>query len=108
MRVKVVAGIADHSGVLCTVACPVPEAVTVQREVFLYGRAKWTELRRAIASHDWACDILPGDADESAKRFEAHLLHFIHLYIPHKTISEEKSAHQWLDDGCRRLIREKR
>ena len=108
MRVKVVAGIADHSGVLCTVTCPVPEAVTVQRTVLLYGRAKWMELRRAIANHDWSSDILPGDADGSAERFEERLLHFMHLYIPHKTISEEKSAHQWLDDACRRLIREKR
>ena len=57
MRVKIVAGIADHSGVLCAVACPVPEAVTVQRVVLLYRRAKWKELRRAIANHNWACDI---------------------------------------------------
>ena len=36
------------------------------------------------------------------------MLHFMHQYIPHKTITDEKSAHQWLDDGCRRLIREQR
>ena len=108
IKTKVVAGIADHSGVLCTVSCPVPSAVLVQREVLLYGRAKWTELRQAISNHDWASEIVRGDADGSAKRFEERLLQFIHKFIPRKVITDEKSAHQWLDETCRKLIREKR
>ena len=70
MQTNVVAAFADHSGVLCTVRCPVPTAVLVQREVLLYGHAKWTELRQAISNHDWASEIVMGDADGSAKRFE--------------------------------------
>ena len=54
------------------------------------------------------CDISLGDVDASAKRFEERLLHFIHLCILHNTIPEDKSAHEWIGDGCRRLIRETR
>ena len=108
IHTKVVAGIADHSGVLCTLRCPVPAAVMVQREVLLYSRAKWTELRQAISNYDWSSDIVHGDADCSAERFQARLLNFIHKFIPRKVISDEKSGHQWLDETCRQLIREKR
>ena len=108
IRTKVVPGIADHSGVLCTMSCPVPVAVAVQREVLLFGRAKWKELRQAIENHDWSSDIVEGDADGSAVRFEERLLYFIHRFIPRKLISDEKSSHRWLDDNCRKLIREKR
>ena len=108
IHTKVVAGIADHSGVLCTLRCPVPAAVMVQREVLLYSRAKWTELRQAISNYDWSSDIVHGDADCSAERFQARLINFIHKFIPRKVISDEKSGHQWLDETCRQLIREKR
>ena len=74
IQTKVVAGIADHCGVLCIVRCPVLTAVLVQRRVLLYGRAKLTELRHAISNHDWSSDIVRGDADGSAKRFEERLL----------------------------------
>ena len=93
IQTKVVAGIADHSSVLCTVRCPVPMAVLVQREVLLYGRAKGTELRQAISNHDWSSDIVHGDADGIAKRFEEKLLMFVCNFIPRKFISDEKSAH---------------
>ena len=78
------------SCVLCIVRCPVLTAVLVQREVLLYGRATWTKLRQAISNHDWSSDIVHGDADESAKRFEERLPQFVHKFIPRKVISDEK------------------
>ena len=108
VKTKVVVGISDHHGVLSSVACPIPEVTRVEREVFLYGKARWTDLRRAIVNLDWASVIRPDDADGSAQRFEETMLDFMYKWIPWKTIVDEKSGHEWLDDDCRRLVREKR
>ena len=48
-----------------------------------------------------------GDADKSAKRFEERLLQFLHKFISRKVMSDENSAHQWLDETCRQLIWER-
>ena len=48
------------------------------------------------------------DADGSALRFERRLWEFMCRFIPRKRIADDKTQHQWVDEGCRRLIREKR
>jgi len=108
VKTKVVPGIADHSGVFCTLRFPVPEASVVHRKVFLYSKANWSKLRRAIRDTDWCKILVPGDADGSAERFEEHLLRIIQEHIPSKIIADDKASHAWLDDDCRRLIRRKR
>ena len=108
VKTKVVAGIADHKGIWGSLRFPIPEAVVVERRVFLYSKAQWTDLKSALVATDWSALIVAGDADASASRFEEHLLDLIFRFIPSKIINDIKSSHEWLDDVCRRLIRRKR
>jgi hypothetical protein len=101
-------GIADHSGVLASLDLPVPEATVIERRVFEYGKAKWKDLKLDLLGFDWDSVMSVGDADGSAGRFERKFMEFIEQFIPSKTFFETKSSHEWLDDGCRRLISAKR
>ena len=108
VKAKTVPGIADHKGILGTLSFPLPEIVTVQREVFMYSKANWGGLQRAIDATDWRRYILSGDADSSAANFERELTRLIHKFVPSRIFSDEKRDHAWLDERCKELVAAKR
>ena len=107
-KVKIVPAIADHCGLFASFSFPVPEATTVQRQVFLYARADWSTLQKVLRDTDWLAILCANDVDGSVERFHRVLWALICDHIPSEVISETKTSHEWLDDNCRRLIRLKR
>ena len=65
----VLQGIADHVVVLVKANFQLPAATTLERHVFLHNKARWGDLRRAIADIDWDAFIVANDADGSTERF---------------------------------------
>ena len=108
VNAKAVLGIADHKGVLGKLSFPLPDISVIEREVFLYSKAKWSSLRRAICNTDWHQFISPVDADASATNFERELMRLIRKLIPSRVFHNEKKDHAWLDDRCRALVAAKR
>ena len=108
VQTQVLSGIADHCGILGSLAFPLPEAFIIERRVFQYSKARWKDLQNAIRVIDWTEVIKEDDADGSAKRFEERLFGLICDHIPNVVIKDIKSNHEWLDDECRKLIRLKR
>ena len=108
VKCRVISGISDHEAVLSTFEFPLPEVAAHEREVFLFNKARWGEMREELCKTDWSTIILEGDADGSSERFTEFLLDVCGRYIPRKRIHDRAESHPWLDDNCRRLIWRKR
>ena len=63
----------DHRGVLTTVTVPTPLETTVRRTVWLYKKASWKNLKKALAQTHWE-ELLKGDAHQATAQFTEHFL----------------------------------
>ena len=108
VRTEVVPGIADHEGVLVSLRFQMPEITVVEREVFLYGKARWNALRQAVSDTDWDSILVRDDPEGSTARFTDRLSDLVREQIPSKTLRDEKSTHPWLTEHCKALIARKR
>ncbi len=108
VRTEVVPGIADHEGVLVSLRFQMPEITVVEREVFLYGKARWNALRQAVSDTDWDSILVRDDPEGSTARFTDRISDLVREHIPSKTLRDEKSTHPWLTEHCKALIARKR
>ena len=108
VRTGIVPGIADHEGVLVSLRFQMPEISVVEREVFLYAKANWTELRQAVRDTDWKTVLDLEDPEGSAERFTTRIMDLVRAHVPSKILSDEKSTHPWLTEHCKGLIARKR
>ncbi len=95
--------IADHKLVLAELEFKVPEAATVTRKVWEYGKADWDRMRDMLTECDWgmmAC-MTPSDA---AENFNKTVLDVAQECIPQKELRERKSTHPWLTMEVERLV----
>ena len=91
--------IADHNGVLSQIDVPVITETTVQREVWDFKKANWTELQSFLGSEDWS---FLGDlvVDEAASRFVSTILEFCRRCIPTRVCVEKRKSHPWMTKRC--------
>ena len=99
--------IADHRVVLFDLAVATPTFAPVERFVWAFPRAKWSSLRAALASTDWAPIIDGPSVDSAVASFTDHLFHIAQAHIPYRKCSMRKSTHPWLNDRCAAAVARK-
>ena len=98
-NISVLPKIADHNLVRATFNIGVPACEIVHREVFLYAKAPWEDVRKDIASFDWdPMDAM--DVDEAERYFHHNVYNILVKHIPRRRIAERKSKHPWINARC--------
>ena len=98
----------DHSLVLATVALGVPREYVEQRERWVYSKANWKGLRRALADTNWNFVEEAEDTDQAQATLTAQILSTARKYIPVSTEPLKKSTHPWMNTRCLELVASKR
>ena len=65
-----------------------------------FSRAKWSELRSALAATDWTAIIDTPDVDGAVTKITEHLLTTVKAFIRYRKCAIRKMAHPWLTDKC--------
>ena len=99
--------VANHRVVLFDFAVATPTFAPVERFVWAFPRAKWSSLRVALASTDWAPIIDGPSVDSAVASFTDHLFHIAQAHIPYRKCSMRKSTHPWLNDRCAAAVARK-
>ena len=119
LKVQVIPGVSDHHGVFGALNLTIPECTETERECFNYKKANWDNMRKEFAAFDWdnifPSEVWSGDfqlvtpviVDQAIDQFEAHLLRVVKRHVPHQKVRIQKQSHPWLDEECRRAIRDK-
>ncbi len=97
----------DHCCVICDIDISIPVSSPSARECFDFGKAKWNDLRRALKEHEWSPMFSENNPDKSASDLTEFLLATAKRFIPTKTVRVKPYKHPWIDESCRRLLREK-
>ena len=99
--------IADHSIVEVCMPLPVPEVLTIEREVWQFRTADWERSVALLQEEDWS-DIASRSPDDGAARLSNTLLQHASSCIRRKKITEKKSTHPWLNDAVLQAVSDKR
>ena len=105
---KVLPKLEDHALVLATVALGVPTEYTEQRERWVYTKANWKGLKKALKSTDWSFLDRCADTNAAQDQLTAYILQTARRYIPVETNTLKKSTHPWMNDRCLALVAAKR
>ena len=84
-----------------------PATPAVARTGFDFGEAKWKEFKFFLRNHDWST-LMPDDVLDKAA-FDFTELLFLHAkrFSPVKVVKGKPYKHAWIDETCRRLLKEK-
>ncbi len=97
----------DHRCVISDIDISIPALVPSTRQCFDFGKAKWNDLKRVLGDHDWTPMFSENNPDKAALEFSEFLLSTAKRFIPLKVVRDKPYKHPWIDDTCRRLLREK-
>ena len=100
---SVIPGIAIHKGVLVTVNLSIPKSHVVQRTVWVYKKADWTGLNKALGKLNFDISSF-ANIDAAIESFVSLVLAEAKRYIPTRILREFKGTHPWLNDECRSAI----
>ncbi len=109
IRCHVVPGIHedDHDGVLTTVKLSIPSSEPVRRQVYVFNKADWSELKRLLLNKNWK-ETLALEPDAAAATMVDTILAFVRQCIPTKYITDKVWAHPWLNNACKGALQRKR
>ena len=106
VRCRVIQKVAEHNGVLCFYALPVPETEYHERIVWRYAKADWDTLRSKLEAIDW--NILDEySVDVAADLVTRKVLELAEECIPKGRLLEEKTTHPWVNDRIIGLVSQK-
>ena len=108
MIAKVLSKLQDHSLVLATTALGVPKEYEEERERWLYKKADWKGLCRALANTNWSFVEEASSTDLAQEELTAKILATARKYIPVSTEPIKKSTHPWMNERCLKLVAAKR
>ena len=97
----------DHRCVLCQVNISISASHVPSRTIFDFGKAKWTEFKEFLKNFDWSTFMFQADPDRAAFDFTEFLSFHAKRFIPVKVVKGKPYKHPWIDETCRRLLREK-
>ena len=97
----------DHRCVLCYVSISIPATPAVARTTFDFGKANWKEFRLFLSNYDWSLLMPDDDPDKAALDFTEFILLHAKRFIPVKVVKSKPYKHPWIDETCRRLLKEK-
>ncbi|XP_050730057.1 uncharacterized protein LOC127005333 [Eriocheir sinensis] len=93
-------GSSDHNAVLTELGLnPSPEEAR-QRVIWLWQRADWQAMKRALADTDWDA-TLSGDVDHNVSAFSATLLQAQRQHVPHRAYKADPRDQPWFGYRCR-------
>ena len=99
-------GSSDHNAVLCELGLnPACEEGT-QRTIWLWERANWCAIRRALANTDWEA-TLAGGVDQNVTALTTIMLSTQARHIPHRTYLVEPRDQPWFGYRCRQAAESK-
>ena len=99
-------GSSDHHAVLCEIGLNPACEEGSQRTIWLWDKANWQEIRRELASTDWAA-AFTGDVNENVEALTSTLLSAQAQHVPHKTYTAEPRDQPWFGYRCRQAAEEK-
>ena len=106
VRCKVVAKVADHSGLALALPITVPRVEIQCRLVWHFRDADWDGLNNAMLAQDWAW-LSTVSANVGAEQLTSLILDLAEQFIPRRHIYERKSTHPWINDRVLKVVREK-
>ena len=106
VRCKVIAKVADHSGLALALPIPAPRVEIQCRLVWQFREADWDGLNNALSSQDWAW-LRTVSANVGAEQLTSMILALAERFIPRRYLYERKSTHPWINDRVLKTVREK-
>ena len=102
-EVKVGPYIADHKLLMASI--PIPEIISlpVAKKSFDLKKARWKDLEKALANHDWE-GLREGSCEDAAILFMTVLWTYLCSYIPFREVKTKKKSHPWLNKKCETAI----
>ena len=98
---------ADHAVLLASLNLSISQTVAQWRQVWLYTKADWEELKEAdLRDTDWSY-IDKCSASESVARTTNLILSCAERHFPRKKICTKKKSHPWLTEKIVQLVAEK-
>ena len=107
MVATIVPGVSDHNGILVKAHLSAPVVEEIKRHVFAYAKADWTGLCAALSEINWTNMIGNLSVDEATETFAKYVMNLVYRFIPNRKTHTFKSTHPWLNETCRKAIREK-
>ena len=94
---KVLPQVAEHNAVLVKLTLPVPRTVLEKREQWLYDKADWDGLRKALREANWDEEVFSSvcenSVNECVERFTELVLSTARRFIPVKSFSCTRFTH---------------
>ncbi|XP_050691050.1 uncharacterized protein LOC126982782 [Eriocheir sinensis] len=93
-------GSSDHNAVLTELGLNPSREEARQRVIWLWQRADWQAMKRALAGTDWDA-TLRGDVDHNVSAFSATLLQPQRQHVPHRAYKADPRDQPWFGYRCR-------
>ncbi|XP_045130533.1 uncharacterized protein LOC123515742 [Portunus trituberculatus] len=93
-------GSSDHYAVLARVELNATREDAVPRTIWLWGRADWPTMRRALEEINWG-ETLVGDAEEQARALTTKLLILQQQYVPSRVYLSRPDDPAWFGFRCK-------
>ena len=93
-------GSSDHEAILTRITFRRTRDESSTRTLWQWENANWEQLRRCLATANWA-SLLQGDVDQQAVRLTEVLLGAQERWVPHKQHRVRSSDQPWFGPQCR-------
>ena len=93
-------GSSDHTAILTTVNTAMERDEPINRTIWLWHKADWTSLRKALENTDWN-QLLTGNVDDQTVALTNHLITLQEVFVPHKSYKSKPGDQAWFKHNCR-------
>ena len=94
----------DHLCEIADIDICIAVSLPSSRSCFDFGKAQWTDLRKAFRNTDWSIFFSNNSPDDAARELTNFVLSKSNQHIPKKQVRNKPYKHPWIDSKCQQLL----